>query len=88
MTETEWLFEEIRKQFGEHPTHGEVHEWLFNNQWQVLKHMFPGCEDLLESVDDSTYELIVADLVVSEYDTALAEELLDDGVGFADEEDE
>ncbi len=88
MAETEWLFEEVRKTFGEHPTRGEVHDWLFNNQWQVLKHMFPGCGEMLQALSDDTYDMVVDDLVVGEYDAALAERLLDDRVGFADEEDE
>lgn len=86
MTETEWLYNEVLRTFGEHPTRGEVHDWLFNNQWEVLKHMFPGCEELLESVDDFTYEQIVADLVASEYDTALAEELVEAEIGLAEDE--
>ena len=88
MTETEWLYSEVRKRFGDRPVRAEVHDWLFCNQWKVLKHMFPGCEGLLESVGDSTYEQIVDDLVAGEYDTALAEELVGTEIGFADEEGE
>lgn len=78
MTETEWLYGEIRKRFGDKPLRAEVWDWLVCNQWEVLKHMFPGCEDLLCSVSDDTYDNIFDDLVRGMYDDeALAQRLIE-----------
>ena len=77
MVETEWLFQEIRKRFGDKPLRAEVWEWLVCNQWEVLKHMFPGCGEILQSVSDDTYDNIIDDLVRGEYDEALAQRLID-----------
>lgn len=77
MTETKWLFEEIRKQFGDKPSRGDVHDWLLNNQWEIMKHMFPGCGELLHAVSDDTYDNIVGDLVKDDFGDGLAERLID-----------
>lgn len=86
MTETEWLFSEIRRQFGDRPLRTEVHDWLLNHQWEIMKHMFPGCEGLLNSVTDDTYDRIVEDLVTDEFGDGLAERLIDLGVDLREDE--
>ena len=79
MAETEWLFNEIRKKFGDKPLRAEVWDWLVCHQWEVLQHMFPGCHDLLYAISDVTYDNIVDDLVRSDYDDdALAQRLIED----------
>ena len=77
MVETEWLYSEIRERFGDKPLRAEVWEWLNDNTWEVLKHMFPGCEDLLESVSEDIYYDLADELIVEDYDNcALAQELI------------
>lgn len=77
MTATDWLFGEIRKQFGDELVREKVHDWLLNHQWEIMIHMFPGCEDLLNSVSDDTYDRIVEDLVKDDFGDGLAEKLID-----------
>ena len=77
MAETEWLFSEIRRQFGNEPLRSDVCDWLINHQWEIMQHMFPGCDELLCSVSDDTYDAIVDDLVKGRYDDGLAYQLID-----------
>ena len=86
MTETEWLFENIRKEFGNRPVRSEVHDWLFTHQWEIMKHMFPGCEELLQSLSDDTYDRVVEDLVKDDFGDGLAERLIEDEFDLQEEE--
>ena len=86
MTETEWLYGEIRKRFGDRPLRTEVHDWLINHQWEIMTHMFPGCGDLLHSVTDDTYDMIVEDLVKDDFGDGLAERLIENEFDLQEDE--
>ena len=86
MTEIEWLYNEVRKQFGDKPLREDVSDWLVCHQWEVLQHMFPGCENLLHAVSDDTYDMVVGDLVKDDFGDGLAERLIEDEFDLQDGE--
>ena len=69
----EILLNMLRKDFPDGEcTHDQLHDWLVQNTWQVLTRCYKTIGELLEDIQDDTYDYIASDLVIGEEGYGLA----------------
>ena len=69
-------------------TEDEMQEWINENAFQIMLAAYPGCRELLEELDNGTYQDVLTTVLQNEFGDAIIEDHIRGQINWIQDESE